>query len=74
MRILINSLYMLLFKNTLVIEFCNIILLNKAAEVTPEELGRVRSIVRELQPKARIIECVHKSSLFISPTKDWNPG
>ena len=39
------------------IEFCNIILLNKAAEVTPDELGRVRSIVRELQPKARIIEC-----------------
>ena len=39
------------------IEFCNIILLNKAAEVMPDELGRVRSIVRELQPKARIIEC-----------------
>ena len=39
------------------IEFCNIILLNKAAEVTPDELGRVRSIVRELQPKAKIIEC-----------------
>ena len=39
------------------IEFCNIILLNKAAEVTPDELGRVRSLVRELQPKARIIEC-----------------
>ena len=39
------------------IEFCNIVLLNKAAEVTPEELGRVRSIVRELQPKAEIIDC-----------------
>ena len=39
------------------IEFCNIVLLNKAAEVTPEELGRVRSIVRTLQPKAEIIEC-----------------
>ena len=39
------------------IEFCNIILLNKAAEVTPEELGRVRGIIRELQPKAEIIEC-----------------
>ena len=38
------------------IEFCNIILLNKAGEVTPEELGRVRSIVRELQPKAEIID------------------
>lgn len=39
------------------IEFCNIVLLNKAAEVTPEELGRIRSIVRTLQPKAEIIEC-----------------
>ena len=39
------------------IEFCNIVLLNKAAEVTPDELGRVRGIVRELQPKAEIIEC-----------------
>ena len=39
------------------IEFCNIILLNKASEVTSEELGRIRAIVRTLQPKARIIEC-----------------
>ena len=37
------------------IEFCNIVLLNKAAEVSPDELGRVRGIVRELQPKAEII-------------------
>lgn len=39
------------------IEFCNIVLLNKAAEVKPEELGRIRQIVRTLQPKAEIIEC-----------------
>ena len=39
------------------IEFCNIVLLNKAAEVSPEELGRIREIVRGLQPKAEIIEC-----------------
>ena len=39
------------------IEFCNIVLLNKASEVTPEELGRVKSIVRALQPKAEIIDC-----------------
>ena len=39
------------------IEFCNIVLLNKASEVTPDELGRIRSIVRTLQPKAEIIEC-----------------
>ncbi len=39
------------------IEFCNIVLLNKASEVTPEELGRVKSIVRALQPKAEILTC-----------------
>ena len=39
------------------IEFCNIVLLNKASEVSPEELARVRGIVRELQPKAEIIDC-----------------
>ena len=39
------------------IEFCNIVLLNKAAEVSPEELGRTRQIVRTLQPKAEIVEC-----------------
>ena len=38
------------------IEFCNIVLLNKAAEVTPDELGRTRQIIRTLQPKAEIIE------------------
>ena len=39
------------------IEFCNIVLLNKAAEVEPSELERIRQIVRALQPKAEIIEC-----------------
>ena len=39
------------------IEFCNIILLNKASEITPEELGRVKSIIRALQPTAEIITC-----------------
>ena len=39
------------------IEFCNIILLNKAAEVTPQELGRIKEIIRAIQPKAEIIEC-----------------
>lgn len=39
------------------VEFCNIILLNKASEVSPEELGKVREIVRTLQPHAEIIEC-----------------
>ena len=39
------------------IEFCNIVLLNKASEVSAEELGRVRSIIRAIQPKAEILEC-----------------
>ena len=39
------------------IEFCNIILLNKASEVTPEELGRIKHIIHTLQPGAEIIEC-----------------
>ena len=39
------------------IEFCNIVLLNKASEISPEELAKVRRIVRELQPKAEIIDC-----------------
>ena len=39
------------------IEFCNIILLNKVAEVNPEELKRIRQIIHTLQPGAEIIEC-----------------
>lgn len=39
------------------IEFCNIILLNKASEVSPDELSRIHGIIRALQPKAEIIEC-----------------
>lgn len=39
------------------IEFCNIILLNKISEVTPEQARRVRQVVRALQPQAEIIEC-----------------
>lgn len=39
------------------IEFCNIVLLNKASEVSPEELTRVKDIIRALQPVAQIIEC-----------------
>lgn len=39
------------------IEFCNIILLNKASEVETKELERIRKIIRTLQPKAEIIDC-----------------
>lgn len=38
------------------IEFSNIILLNKASEVSEEELARIKSIIRAIQPKAEIIE------------------
>ena len=39
------------------IEFCNLILLNKASEVTKEELEHIRAIIRAIQPKAKIIDC-----------------
>ena len=38
------------------IEFCNTIILNKVDEVTPEELARVKAIIKKLQPNADIIE------------------
>ena len=39
------------------VEFCNMVVLNKASEVSPAELGKVREIIRALQPKAKIAEC-----------------
>ncbi len=39
------------------IEFCNIVLLNKASEVQKDDLERIKEIIRALQPKAEIIEC-----------------
>lgn len=39
------------------IEFCNIILLNKVSEVTTEELGHIRALIRAIQPRAEIIDC-----------------
>lgn len=38
------------------IEFSNIILLNKASEVSKDELARIKSIIRAIQPTAEIIE------------------
>ncbi|MCM1293448.1 MAG: GTP-binding protein [Bacteroides sp.] len=37
------------------IEFCNVIIINKASEVTPDELRRVTAIIRAIQPLAKII-------------------
>lgn len=39
------------------IEFCNTILLNKASEVSAEELEKIKQIIHALQPKAEIIPC-----------------
>ena len=38
------------------IEFCNTIVLNKVDEIDPEDLKRIKLIIRELQPTAKIIE------------------
>lgn len=38
------------------IEFSNLIILNKASEVSEEELSRIRAIIRGIQPGAEIIE------------------
>ena len=39
------------------IEFCNIVLLNKASEVSRDELETIHRIVKTLQPSAEIMEC-----------------
>ena len=39
------------------VEFCNVIILNKISEVGKEEAGRIRAILRAIQPKARMLEC-----------------
>ena len=39
------------------IEFCNIVLLNKASEVSPDELGKLRAIVSGINPGAKILTC-----------------
>ncbi|MGN0788198.1 MAG: GTP-binding protein [Candidatus Onthoplasma sp.] len=38
------------------IEFCDVLILNKVSEVKPIELDRVKRIVKNLQPKAKLIE------------------
>ena len=39
------------------IEFCNKILLNKASEISENELAHLTAIIRAIQPKAEIIPC-----------------
>ena len=38
------------------IEFCDVLILNKVSEIKPIELDRVKRIVKNLQPKAKLIE------------------
>lgn len=38
------------------IEFCNTVILNKVDCVSEEELGKVKAVVRSLQPEAKMIE------------------
>ena len=38
------------------IEFCNVVILNKASDVTPEQLARIKKVIMTLQPKAKIID------------------
>ncbi|MBR4756725.1 MAG: GTP-binding protein [Bacteroidales bacterium] len=39
------------------VEFCNVVLLNKASEVTQQELGTLRGIIKALNPKVVVYEC-----------------
>lgn len=39
------------------LEFCNMILLNKASEISADDLKKVKEIIRHIQPEAEIIEC-----------------
>lgn len=38
------------------LEFCNIIILNKVDELSKEELGSVKAVIKSIQPRAKIIE------------------
>ena len=39
------------------IEFCNIILLNKADMISPDDLKHLKAVIKAIQPKAEIYEC-----------------
>jgi len=38
------------------IEFCNIIILNKASEISANELAHLKAVIREIQPHAKMLE------------------
>ena len=39
------------------IEFCNIVLLNKASKLSADEMGKLKGIVKSINPGARVLEC-----------------
>ena len=39
------------------LEFCNIVLLNKADELTADEMGKLKGIVKSINPGAKVLEC-----------------
>ena len=53
------------------IEFCDVLILNKVSEVSKEELTRLKKIIKNLQPKAKIIETDY-SNVDISEVLDTN--
>ncbi len=53
------------------IEFCDVLILNKVSEVKKEELTRLKKIVKNLQPKAKIIE-TDFSNVDIAEVLDTN--
>lgn len=38
------------------LEFCDIVVLNKVDEVSKDDLGKVKAVIKELQPHAKVIE------------------
>lgn len=58
------------------VEFCNLILLNKASEVSREELSHIETVLRTLQPHAEIIETdycdVPFEKILNTGLFDWN--
>jgi len=58
------------------VEFCNLILLNKASEVSREELAHIEAVLRTLQPHAEIVETdycdVPFEKILNTGLFDWN--
>jgi G3E family GTPase len=53
------------------IEFCNTLILNKVDNLTKEELGKVKAVIKNLQPSAKIIE-TNYSKVDVKEIMDTN--